>query len=500
MSDSGSDARQSWEQLLRQMLGEEGAREAMEALEASGFDPAQMAQAAGLPKDAAGMQAMMAQMQRLMAGSESGESVNWSLAHDIARQTAHQGGDPSVSAAETARVTTALSVADLWLDAATDFPPAGGSRSAWSRAQWVEATLETWKRLTGPVASSVSEALATVLGGSGDEGALGGLGGLGGLPGMPGMPAGQDPAAMLRGLGGSMFGLQVGQAAGTLAREVFGSSDTGLPLLESPGTALVPTNVTAFAEGLDAGPDEVLAFLAVRESAHARLYAHVPWLRAHILGLVEEYARGISIDLERMEESVRSIDPSDPEALRAALSGGVFAPEVSPEQAGALERLETALALVEGWVEDVTARTVAPHVPHGVPLREMMRRRRAAGGPAEHVFSTLVGLQLRPKRLREAATLFAGLVADGGPEARDAVWAHPDLLPQAADLDAPAAYGARRQEQGVEDAEFDAALADLLDGVLPTGSTDDDGGTSDDQSGPDSPSGPSSPSGPPTTP
>ncbi|TGO06162.1 zinc-dependent metalloprotease [Serinibacter arcticus] len=464
MSDPSSpdDARRTWEQLLRQMLGEDGARDAMEALEAGGFDPAQMAQAAGLPGDAAGMQAMMAQMQRMMAGSD-GQSVNWSLAHDIARQTAHQGGDPSVTAAESARTVSALSVADLWLDAATDLPPAGGARSAWSRAQWVEATLETWKRLTGPVASSVSDALATVLT-SGD-------GALGGLPEGFGGPGAGDPAAMLRGLGGSVFGLQVGQAAGTLAREVFGSSDTGLPLLEGPGTALVPSNVAAFADGLDAGAEEVLAFLAVRESAHARLYAHVPWLRAHILGLVEEYARGISIDLERMEESVRSIDPSDPDALRAALSGGVFAPEVSAEQAGALERLETALALVEGWVEDVTARTVAPHLPHGVPLREMMRRRRAAGGPAEHVFSTLVGLQLRPRRLREAATLMASLVADGGPEARDAIWVHPDLLPGAEDLDSPTTFVARREEQGRQDAEIDAALADLLDGGDGSGSS-----------------------------
>lgn len=454
------DARGTWEQLLRQMLGEEGAREAMEALQAGGFDAEQMAQVANLPTDPVAMQAMMAQMQRLMQPSEG--SVNWGLAHDVARQAAHTGGDPSVTAAETARVTSALQVADLWLDAATELPPAGGPRSAWSRAQWVEATLETWKRLTGPVASSISEALADVLSAEG-----------GALPALPpgvALPGGGDPAAMLRGLGASMFGLQVGQAAGTLAREVFGTSDTGLPLLESPGTALVPANVAAFGEGLDVPAEEVLAFLAVRESAHSRLYAHVPWLRAHILGLVEEYARGITIDVDRMEEQVRSIDPGDPEALRAALSGGVFAPARTAEQEGALERLETALALVEGWVEDVTSRTVAPHVPHGVPLREMMRRRRAAGGPAEHVFSELVGLRLRPRRLREAAALWAHLVEAGGESMREQLWEHPDLLPQAADLDAPETFLERRAARAAEDADLDAALAQLLDGETPTDS------------------------------
>lgn len=440
------DARRSWEMLLRQMLGEEGAREAMAALEASGFDPDEFARASGLPTDPASLQAMVGQMQRMMAGSDT-DGVNWSLAHDVARQVAHTGGDPSITAAQASRAADALSVADLWLDAATDLPPAGGTRSAWSRAQWVEGTLEVWKRLTQPVASSIADALATAISSQHED-----------LP----VPGGTQ---MLRQLGGTVFGMQVGQAAGTLAREVFGTSDTGLPLVDGHGTALVVSNVEEFAAGLDAAPEEVLHLLAVREAAHARLYAHVPWLRPHLLALVEEYARGIAIDVDAMEEAVRSIDPTDAEALRTALAGGqIFAVATTPEQAGALERLETALALVEGWVEDVSGRAIAPHLPHAVPLREMLRRRRAAGGPAEHVFSSLVGLQLRPRKLREAAALWGALYAEGGAAAREAVWAHPDILPVAADLDDGAAYLARREAALAADAEIDAALEELLRG------------------------------------
>ncbi|ROR97526.1 putative hydrolase [Salana multivorans] len=451
-------ARQSWEMLLRQMLGEEGAREAMSALEASGFDPEQLARTTGLPTDPASLQAMMGQMQRMMSGSGV-DGVNWSLAHDVARQVAHTGGDPSLTAAQASRATTALSVADLWLDAATDLPPAGGSRSAWSRAQWVEGTLEVWKRLTQPVASSIAEALVGAITSQHET-----------------MPIAGGGAQMLRSLGGTVFGMQVGQAAGTLAREVFGTSDTGLPLVDGHGTALVLTNVEEFAAGLDAAPEEVLHLLAVREAAHARLYAHVPWLRHHILGLVEEYARGIAIDVDAMEEAVRSIDVTDPEALRSALSGGeIFAVERTPEQAGALDRLETALALVEGWVEDVTGRAVAPHLAHAVPLREMLRRRRAAGGPAEHVFSSLVGLQLRPRKLREAAALWAALHDEGGPAAREALWEHPDILPRSEDLDDGAAFLARREAAKAADAEMDAALEQLLSGEPESGGDEHDG-------------------------
>lgn len=456
------DAHQAWEQLLRSMLGEEGAREAMAALEASGLGPDELAKMTGSMPDAAQLQAMMGQVQRMMANVGEG-GVNWDVARDVARQVAHQGGDPSPTAAQASRAEAALSVADLWLDAATDIPPAGGARSAWSRAQWVEGTFEVLQRLTSPVGASMTEALSETIASQGE----------GIVP-----PGG---AEALRGLSGSVFGMQVGQASGTLAREVFGTSDTGLPLVTDSRTALVVANVEAFADGLDAESEEVLHLVAVREAAHARLYAHVPWLRHHILGLVEEYARGISIDLERMEEAVRSIDVTDTEALQQALSGGVFALNVSPEQAGALERLETALALVEGWVEDVAGRAVAPHLAHAVPLREMLRRRRAAGGPAEHVFASLVGLHLRPRKAREAAALWNSLMVAGGTAQRDALWQHPDLLPSSADLDDGAAFLARQAMAREADADIDAALDAILQG------TDPDGGHASEDPGEDRP-------------
>ena len=154
--------------------------------------------------------------------------------------------------------------------------------------------------------------------------------------------------------------------------------------------------------------------------------------------------------------------PDDPAALQQALSGGVFAPHTTPAQKAALERLETALALVEGWVDEVTATAALPHLPHTMALREMIRRRRAAGGPAEQTFANLVGLELRPRRLRDAAALWAQITRDNGATARDAVWDHPDLLPGTQDLDDPAGYAARRATAVDDAAEVDRALAEIL--------------------------------------
>jgi hypothetical protein len=105
-------------------------------------------------------------------------------------------------------------------------------------------------------------------------------------------------------------------------------------------------------------------------------------------------------------------------------------------------------------------------MPNAGKLQEIVRRRRAAGGPAEDAFAALVGLELRPRRLRDAAALWGSLRSRKGAAARDAVWAHPDLLPSSADLDDPLGFGenAELESGGTSfDGDFDEALAKLLD-------------------------------------
>jgi putative hydrolase len=141
------------------------------------------------------------------------------------------------------------------------------------------------------------------------------------------------------------------------------------------------------------------------------------------------------------------IDPANPEAMRDALAGAsLFQPEDTPQQKAALARLETALALVEGWVDTVVDAAARNRLPQAGALAEAVRRRRATGGPAEHTFATLVGLELRPRRSREAAALWRDLTEARGYEGRDAVWAHPDLLPTEEDFDDPAGFVRGRKE------------------------------------------------------
>ena len=268
---------------------------------------------------------------------------------------------------------------------------------------------------------------------------------------------------MLRTSGASMFGLQLGQGLGRLSTEVVGATDIGLPLSEPGRVALLPTNVTAFGDGLEQSDTDVTLYLALRECARQRLFASAGWLREQMLALVEQYASGITIDTSALEDAVGRIDPQNLEELGATLEGGLFEPQKTPEQQATLERLETMLALVEGWVDDVVTQATASWMPAAAALAETVRRQRATGGPAEATFATLVGLELRPRRLRDAANLWAALREARGTDGRDAVWSHPDLLPTSTDLDDPLGFVAAGKEKPTSDAEFDAALAELLD-------------------------------------
>lgn len=403
---------------------------------------------AGMPD----LSMLMSQMQAMMAPHEG--AVNWNLAKDVARKTVAQSPDPSPGEKERGDLADAVRLADHWLDQATDFPSGVSSSVVWSRAQWVEETVEVWQRLVEPVAEHVVGAMGEAL----PEEAKAMAGPL---------------IGMLGKAGGAMFGSQVGQALGGLAGEVLTASDIGLPLGPAGKAAVVPANVKDFSDGLDVSDEDVLLYLALREAAHQRLFAHVPWLRAHLISAVEDYGRGTTIDVSKIEQSMTQIDPMNPAAIQEALEGGLFEPQKTPAQEAALLRLETTLALVEGWVDEVVGQATATRMPSAGKLQEAVRRRRAAGGPAEQTFAALVGLELRPRRLRDASALWGSLRARQGPEARDAVWSHPDLLPTAADLDDPLGFREGVSEpETLTDAEFDAALADLLDS---DGRPDDEG-------------------------
>jgi putative hydrolase len=443
--DGGAgDREEELRELLRKLLSGEG-----------DIDASRLAEVAGLPADPAMLQQLMAQLQGAIR--TSGDGVNWSMALDQARGIAQRTAVVTLPEERTA-IDTALGVAALWLSEATAISDLTSSPRLMSRTEWVTETMPVWSELAEPVVASIADALAEVLQERApEEFAELGLGG--------------DPSSMVRGIGNTLFAMQLGAVIGQLSTEVVSGGDVGVPLLANADgeayAAIVPQNVHSFASGLDIPADQVQLYLAVRELAHARLFRHARWLRLQVLATIGEAAHGVGIDMSSLEDAVSDFDPQNPESLRAALSSGQFISRENDEQ---LAKLETTLALIEGWVDVVTAAATV-RLPKSDAIAETVRRRRATGGPAESAFASLVGLELRPRRLREAASMWQQLTDAVGAEKRDALWSHPDLMPTAEDIDDPAALIARVTGGAPEPDAIDRAIEDLLgdiDGDRPT--------------------------------
>lgn len=399
-------------------------------------------------------QAMNQFTAHMSSMGETEGGLNWAFTKDIARKTtALKGADPSPQAADAAAVRSAVDLADLWLDQHMSFGRVSAPSAAWSRAEWVENTFETWKKLVGPVTASMSGAISQLLGRQTEE--------------LAGMQPLMEP--MMRAASAGMLSAQIGQALGQLSTAVVSVSDIAVPLTAKPQVALLPANIAQFADGLDQSLDDVRLYLALRETARQRLFAHVGWLGPQLLALVEHYARGITIDASAIEEALESqmssaMTPEAIEEIGNTVAGKLFQPVMTPEQTEILGRLETLVALVEGWVDDVVSVTTAQLMPQASALLETVRRRRASGGTTEQALKMLLNLELRPRRVRDAANLWAALRSAKGEEARDAAWAHPDLIPTPADLDDPLGYvehGRRTEaDPGLDD--LDAQLEELL--------------------------------------
>ena len=359
-----------------------------------------------------------------MLQSSGNAPVGWDSAVNMARTNVVQAGDPSVSEQEKKEVKSNIELAQNWLNSVTNFSTKTINSNSWCRSEWIQATVPTWKKIVEPVAQRVQKSMTNS------------------LPNIPGMDEGQQ--AMLKPLleslkpmSAAMFSMQVSNGLSALASEVLCLTDIGLPLGDTSIPSLIPRNIKEFSVGLSVPESDFFVFIALRETAASRLFSNVAWLSPTLLSAIEEYSSQISVSNNKVNDLMSQIDPTNPESIQEIISGGLFEPELNESQKSALKRTERLLALIEGWIVEIVNNAATNRLPSLNSLQEAMNRRRAEGGPAEKTFGALIGLELRPKLMREASQFWKQQTKVNGIEKRDSLWSHPDLLPSLEDLQNP---------------------------------------------------------------
>ncbi len=366
------------------------------------------------------------------------EALPPTVVRDTAKKFVQAQGSQPIGTKDVTVVDNAFEIADLWLNEATVFPATTGNTShrSVSRLDWVDETLKGWQATMEPLATGLTAAISTLL----DEAMAQQTHDPENGEAMAG-PMGTI-AGLLRTFIGSLIATQLGQAIGSISATATGAHDVGLPLLDPARPLLIPENIEKWSADLEIPKTEVYLFHALREAAIARLFEHNPWIVSYIRSAIVDYGRGIHIDMEAIqrqaEDAMQNFDPSqlNPESgdnsFTIALNNGIFTPEETPAQRAALSKLETALALVDGWADEVTALAAGDRLPALAQLREMYRRQRATNAPSQQLFKTLLGLEVTPKLAREASTFWQKVRESKDIAARDQIWS--GILPSAEEL------------------------------------------------------------------
>lgn len=472
-------------------------------------------------------------------------AIDWSLAERAAREVARVGDRPPTGE-ERARLEEAFRLAEHWLDAsALPQPPDAGRTLVLDREEWIDLAIPMFMRLIGPLAEASTDALVALasrqLGELGRmledspdalDGLLdGGLGAMGLDPerldeldlrafgldeaqaaqmkeqmramlsseeGLSGMLRGAlgamggtaggaaDPGAALRPAAATLNALQAGQVIGTLARQVHGHRDLGLPTAPRSTAGLVAVNVAETFDGYDLDATEVAVVLAVTEAAHRRLHHAIGWLDEHVVRLIGRFAAAMTVDetqlRELAEQMEQQLDPDDPESFQRALErAGRLRLEPNDVQRGVLAQLQVVVGLVGAWARHEAGVTLEGRLPGLDRIEEVLRRRRAVQGDGEELLAGLLGLDLRPEDETVAERFVATVLDVLGTRGLEQALAHPENLPDADELADPGSWLARSVDE-VEVPDDVAALLDEL-GDAPTEASADERAA-----GPDRPS------------
>lgn len=340
--------------------------------------------------------------------------VDWSLARQVARFAAGTAPVPDLgldlgpvvasSGEEVVRHTR--------LEPPGDLPPP----EVLARADWAEANLTTLSSLLDPVTERLRARLA---------------------------PAG-PLAGPLRAAASATVAAEAGLVLGYMSQRVLGQYELSLLQPDTPPRLLFvgPNLIKAVGE-MDVDRESFLRWVALHEVTHVVQFGGVPWLRGYLGELLEQYLATVDVRIERGAAGGLPSLPDPARIVEAFREGGLMALVQTREQRRLMERVQAAMALVEGYAEHVMDAVGARVLPAYEGLREAMERRRRSRSAPERVLQRLLGLDMKMRQYEIGKRFCDAVVERHGLDRLNRAWDAPADLPTLAELERPEAWVAR---------------------------------------------------------
>jgi coenzyme F420 biosynthesis associated uncharacterized protein len=346
--------------------------------------------------------------------------VDWSLARQIARFAAGGSDNERLAFDFDHASERALGQVSAYsgLELTAPAPPVHEVQ----RGEWAEANLAALSDLLDPVGERLDQR----------------LGGAGPLTGA------------LRAATGATLAAEVGLVMGYMSQRVLGQYELSLLQPEVPPRLLFVTpNLRRAVRDLDVDEESFLDWVVLHEVTHVLQFSGVPWLREHLGALLREYLATVEVRIERGAAGGLPSLPDPSLLVERFREGGLAALVQTREQRRIMERIQSAMAVIEGYSEHVMDAVGADVLPEYAGLREAMERRRRSRSAPERLLLRLLGLDQKMRQYEDGKRFCDAVVAQAGIEKLNAVWNAPTALPTAAELRAPATWIGRLEADPV---------------------------------------------------
>jgi coenzyme F420 biosynthesis associated uncharacterized protein len=288
--------------------------------------------------------------------------------------------------------------------------PGNASAAVLDRGAWVNANVESMRRLLGPLTQRVGARLAN------------------------------SPIAPV---GRYVTGTEVGVLLGYLAQRVLGQYDLLGPDADAEDAVYyVGPNVLNLEKRFAFRPRDFRLWIAIHEVTHRAQFTGVPWLRGYFMSLVDRALGIVDPDPRALVNAVRRAADELRRGRNPLDEGGIVGLFASREQKVVLDDVQALMSLLEGHGNFVMSDLGRKHVAGEERMARVLQARRQSGGMTS-VVQKLLGFEMKMRQYDVGERFVRAVVDEAGFGALDLAWSAPECLPNLDELRSPVHWLAR---------------------------------------------------------